>query len=78
MKCSPFTVDISPYIQNDNSNFAHVRNWWDEMLLQFKGFFWNVFCTKAMFTLENVLDEKKKGGGGGRGGAGVVGRLLVT
>ena len=38
------------------------------MLLQFKGFFWNVFCTKAMFTLENVLDEKKKEGGG-RGGS---------
>ena len=39
MKCSPFTVDISPCIQSDNSIFAHVRNWWDEILLQCKNFF---------------------------------------
>ena len=59
MKCSPFTVDICSYIQNDNSKCAHVWNWWDEILLQCQGFFYNFFCTKAMFTLENVLNGKK-------------------
>ena len=38
MKYSPFTADIYLSIQNDNSKFAHVRNWWDQ-ILQFKGFF---------------------------------------
>ena len=39
------------------------------------------FCTKAMFTLENVLDGKKTEnliGGGGRGGGGRGGGIRMS